>query len=67
MILVKYYLKMGFIKFRHSGSNYKMCGYQISFNYNDFNERLNKLLDKYKISIENIVLIHLIFWKNDEI
>ena len=66
MILVKYYLKMGFIKFRHSGSNYKMCD-QISFNYNDFNERLNKLLDKYKISIENIVLIHLIFWKNDEI
>jgi len=67
MILVKYCLKMGFIKLRHSGSNYKMCGDQISFNYNDFNERLNKILNEYKISIEDIVLIHLIFWKNDEI
>jgi hypothetical protein len=52
---------MGFIKLRHSGSNYKIFGDQISFNYNDLNERLNKSLDEYKIFIKDIVLIHLIF------
>lgn len=48
-----------------------MCGKQIGFNYNHnddiigllyvVQEILNKLLEEYKISIEEIELIHLIF------
>lgn len=60
-----------FIKLRHDGYNYKMCGNQVDFNYDNFDnfyglfntvvERLNETLDEYKITQKNIVLIHTIF------
>lgn len=55
-----------FIKLRHDGSNYKMCGDQIGFNYNDFNdfigligvvkERLDKILVSYTPGLDDNII-----------
>lgn len=50
-----------FIKLKHYGNNYKMCGDQIGFNYNHYDDfigllnlgknRVNKILEEYKILV----------------